>query len=347
MEPTGSSHRIKKDPGNVIRLTYEREIQNPGENLQFGNEDNFLLSIRRGVNDKRFYYRKAEAEYLRGLGNGVSLILGVQDKELEPAGLLSFLPGENLRSNFSDYISRSEREDQRINTFESNITLRFAPNEQYYQGAASRTQIINKHPIFTVKYDKAVEGLLDTDYGYDKLSLGVFKRTYVPPLGYFDTEIEARKLWGQVPYPLLNLPMANQTYSYQIRGYNLMSFLEFVSDEYVSVQYAHYFNGFFMNKIPLIKQLKWRSLITFKGLFGQLSDINDPSLAENSILPDLPSNPDGTQATFPLTGYIETSVGISNIFKFFRVDLVRRWTQLDNPEAPEGFHFRMRAKVEF
>lgn len=349
------THFVKKSADHAIRLTYEKEIQNPGESLQFSNEDNLLLSFRRGANDMRFYEHFGELEYARGLGNGLSLTVGALAKNLQPAGILSFLPGENLRSTPYDYISKEEREQQQINIFESNLTLRFAPNEQFYQGEKNRTQIINKHPIFTLKYNRGIEGPINGEYNYDKLSFGVFKRTFVAPLGYFDTEIEARKLWGQVPYPLLNIPSANQTYSYQTRDYNLMSYMEFVSDQYVSLQYAHYFNGFFMNKIPLVKQLKLRSLITFKGLMGSLSELNDPSVPENDHLPNLPSRnyltePVGAMpdpATKPLDYYIETSFGISNIFKVFRVDLVRRWTQNGDPHVPVGYHVRFRAKIEF
>ncbi len=334
-------------PLHAVRLTYENEIENPGQQLQFANEDNFLLSIRRGVNNKRFYYERAEAEYMREVGGGVSFIVGGKMKDLMPGGILSFLPGENVRE---EYTTPEEREQQRINVLESNLTLRFAPNEQYYEGESSRTQIYNKHPIFTVKYDKSYEDFLGTDYGYDKLSFGVFKRTFVPPIGFFDLEIEARKLWGQVPYPLLHIPTANQTYSYMLRAYNLMNYLEFVSDEYVSVQYAHYFNGFFMNKIPVLKRMKLRSIITFKGLLGNLTTLNDPSQEANNNLPDLPAiekNDIITPVTFPLDHYIETSIGIGNIINIFRIDLVKRWTQLDRPDVASGYSIRARLKIEF
>ena len=333
-----------RTPRNAVRLTYENEIENPGTSLQFANQDNFLLSIRRGVNDKRFYYERAEAEYLREVGGGFSFVVGAKMKDLMPGGILSFEPGENIRQ---EHTTQEERDAQRINVLESNFTVRFAPNEQYYDGESSRTQIYNKHPIFTLKYDKSYEDFLSTDYGYDKLSFGVFKRTFVPPLGFFDLELEARKIWGQVPYPLLNIPAANQTYSYMLRAYNLMNYLEYVSDEYFSVQYAHYFNGFFLNKIPVLKRMKLRSILTFKGLFGNLTQLNNPELELNNNLPALPSNADGSPATFALDRYIETSIGIGNIINIFRIDLVKRWTQLDRPDVASGYSIRARLKIEF
>jgi hypothetical protein len=69
---------------------------------------------------------------------------------------------------------------------------------------------------------------------------------------------------------------ANQTYAYQLQSYNLMNFLEFVSDHYATAYIDHYFNGFFFNKIPLLKKLKWREVIEAKVLYGGLRNENNP-----------------------------------------------------------------------
>jgi len=44
--------------------------------------------------------------------------------------------------------------------------------------------------------------------------------------------------------------------------------------------------------------------------------------------------------------YIEGSIGIGNIFKLFRVDLVKRFTYLDHPNIAE-LGLRMRFKFDF
>jgi hypothetical protein len=53
-------------------------------------------------------------------------------------------------------------------------------------------------------------------------------------------------------------------------------------------------------------------------------------------------------ATFSLASkpYMEANVGIGNIFKLLRVDLVKRLTYLDNPDAPE-WGIRARARLDF
>ena len=122
-----------------------------------------------------------------------------------------------------------------------------------------------------------------------------------------------------------------------------MNFLEFVSDQYASLNIDHCFNGFFLNKIPMLKKLKLRELVTFKALWGSVSNENDPDLQ-----PDLfkyPTDSNGIPLTYSLEGkpYIEAGVGLSNIFKIFRVDLVRRFTYTSNPNISKlGFRIQFK-----
>ena len=151
-------------------------------------------------------------------------------------------------------------------------------------------------------------------------------------------------LFGQVPYPLLTIFRANQTYAYDLYSYNLMNFLEFVADHYESIDIDQHFSGFFFNKIPLFKKLKWREVASFKAIYGGLSSQNDPAL--HPSLYQFPVTGTGQPITYALgkTPYVEGSVGIENIFKFVRVDLVRRFTYLDHPDVAK---FGIRTLVQF
>jgi hypothetical protein len=125
-----------------------------------------------------------------------------------------------------------------------------------------------------------------------------------------------------------------------------MNFLEFVGDRYESVNIDQHFMGFFFNKIPLLKKLKWREVVTFKAAWGGLSDQNNPAL--HPSLYQFPVTSTGQPITYALNGtpYMEGSVGIENIFKFVRVDLVRRFDYLDHPEVSK-YGIRARVKIDF
>lgn len=204
---------------------------------------------------------------------------------------------------------------------------------------------MGKYPVFELRYIAGSKAW-GNDYSYQNLRFSVRKRFYFSVLGYSDISLGGGKIFGKVPYQLLNIPQANQSYSYQIESYNMMNFLEFVTDQYMSLLIDHSFNGFFLNKIPVINRLKLREVITLKALYGNVTKTNDPSLQPDLFR--LPIETNGTPNTYTLgkTPYIEGSIGVSNIFKFFRVDLVRRYTYLDNPNVSE-YGIRMRFRFDF
>jgi hypothetical protein len=138
-----------------------------------------------------------------------------------------------------------------------------------------------------------------------------------------------------VPFPLLDIHHANQSYALQLQSYNLMNFLEFVSDHYASVSIDQNFNGFFFNKIPLLQSLKLREIISFKALWGGVRSENNP--ANDPSLFRFPVNSQGVATTYSLNGgpYMEGSIGVGNIFKILRLDMVKRFSYLDHPDAPK------------
>src|SRR5690606_19335413 len=116
-----------------------------------------------------------------------------------------------------------------INTTERSVGLRYAPNEEFYQGKLYRTPIYNKYPIFYLNYVAGLKDVLGGEYSYHNFTLGADKRFYFSQLGYADVNVEGNYILGDhLPFPFLNIHRANQTYAYQLRSYNLMNFLEFV-----------------------------------------------------------------------------------------------------------------------
>ena len=109
---------------------------------------------------------------------------------------------------------------------------------------------------------------------------------------------------------------------YQKEAFNTMNFMEFINDEYLSLRWSHFFKGAIFNKLPMLKHLKVREVIGVKVLLGKLTDINNSNM-DKSLL-QLPTDSNGKATTHILNGkpYIEASIGVTNILKFFRVDLI-------------------------
>ncbi len=204
----------------------------------------------------------------------------------------------------------------------------------------------DKYPVFQVNFQAGMKDILGGEYNYQTLVAKVSKTFYIAPLGISEWALEAGRVFGTVPYPLLEIHRANQSYSYQLQAYNLMNFLEFASDKYAALSIQHNFGGFFFNKVPWLRRLKWREVASFKGLYGGLDKRNQPSSA-NSLL-RFPVDENGRTVTNTLENkpYMEASVGIANIFKLFRVDYVRRLTYTDLPGVSK-WGIRARFKLDF
>jgi len=110
----------------------------------------------------------------------------------------------------------------------------------------------------------------------------------------------------------------------------MINYLEFVSDHYAGISINHAFKGLFLDRIPLVKKLKWREVVTARLLYGGLRQENMPG--------------NGTVFRFPLTNnavstytlddgpYFEAGAGITNIFKILRIDVIKRFTYLNHPD---------------
>jgi len=324
-------------PQNFIRASYQRDTKIPGQELEFVQEDNFLLSFKRGVNDKWLYNDVYRLDYVHEFSNHFGYSIGLKKWQQMPAGGLYFRnsEGPDLGNNVAA-----------LNTTEVTVGLRWSPNERFYQGKLYRVPIIGPNPIITARLTTGLKGVLDGQYNYENVSLNIAKRFYLSQLGRSDVAVEGGYIFGQVPFPLLAVHRANQTYSYQLNSYNLMNFLEFSSDHYASLFVDHNFNGFFFNKLPLIRHLKLREVGSLKLLYGGIREENDP--ARHPALFQFLQDAQGRPTTFALGAlpYAEASVGVANIFKLFRVDVVKRLTYLDNPNVAQ-WGLRGRFKVDF
>ncbi len=330
------------NPRHYLKFTLEKESSFPGQELDFFSPSNFFLSFQRGDATKMLLNKTYELTYVKEF-NGFSYHIDLRRKERLPYGSLEFYSLDEEGSKvFLDNIT----------TAEATVGFRYAPNEQFLQGKKKRTQLFNQYPIVTVNYTHGHEGILGGQYNYNKVKLNLFKQIEWLTAGTTNMVFDAGKTWGDVPYLLQNIPRGNQTYAYQLTSYNMMNFLEFATDQFVSFKAVHYFSGYFLNRIPLIRALKLREIVSFKAFYGSLSDEHNPNL--NPSLLQFPQDADGNSSTFLLGSepYMEASLGFSNIFKVFRVDLVQRLNYLDQPNVPalfgnKGLGVRVRTLVEF
>jgi len=323
-------------PQNYLRASFQRDTKIPGQELQFVQENNFLLSFKRGENNMLLYNDFYKFEYMKEFESHFSYNFSFRKWTQRPGGALYF----------NNFINEQPNALSKLNTSELSVALRYAPHEKFYQGKLYRTPIIDKYPTFNVRYTAGLKGVFGGDYNYQNLAGSIDKRFYLSQLGYSDVSVEGGYIFGKVPFPLLTIHRANQTYAYQLNSYNLMNFMEFVSDHYASFNIDHNFNGFFFNKVPLLKKLKLREVASFKFLYGGLRTENNPNV-DGSLL-QFPVNAQGVPTTYSLDKepYMEGSLGVGNIFKLLRIDVVKRFNYLDHPVVSE-YGIRAMVKLDF
>jgi hypothetical protein len=326
-----------KLPLNQVHLWYQYDARIPGHDQQFLIDDALLLSIRRGISNKMFLNKTLGLELIHKNDGGLTYTLSGKQMNIAPHGVLRF--------NYSD-ANGQVRERKAINATEVGLAIRYAPNEQVFKKASGKVKRIRNHfPILNLTYNMGIKDLAGGEYDYQTLRFKAEKTFYISPLGRGIGVIEAGKTWGKIPFPLLAAHRANQTYAYLLESYNLMNFFEFMSDKYVSATVYHNFGGFFFNRVPVLKKLDLREVITFKTLYGTISEQNRPSRS-NGLL-NFPRDERGNTLTHSLDKqpYFEASIGVSNIFKLIRIDYIRRLSYLDS--KVQNWGIRANAKLEF
>lgn len=235
--------------------------------------------------------------------------------------------------NFAYYKSGSERSnDIGTNFINSTLSysLRYARDETFVINGNQRISMgIRKWPAITATYTYGLKGVWGSDFEYHKLDLSFEHLLKLGLLGISTYNITAGKIFNPVPYPLLYTHIGNETIFYTTAAFSLMNYFEFVSDEYVSLRYQHNFEGFILNRIPLIRKLKWRLVGNANLIWGKISEEN------RNLIPA--EYPEGfvldTFKSLEDKPYIELGYGIENIFKVARIDFFHRLSYLDSPSA--------------
>ena len=323
----------KEFPMHSLRLEYMYDVNKLGQDYMYTSKDNMMLMIRRKKDDFISYLRTAELTYTREHYNGISYnaILRNRREYATPYAAFERIGADGAASPVSHYDMTALE-----------LRFRYARNEKFYQTRSQRIPITFDALIFNLSHVMAKKDFLGADYDYHRTDIGMQKRFWFSAFGYVDFIAKAGKVWTKVPYPLLILPNANLTYTIQPESYTNMNALEFINDEYASWDITYYMNGNLLNRLPLIKKLKWREVFCFRGLWGHLTSKNNPATGGNGNLYRFPA------CTYAMGSmpYMEASVGIENILKFLRIDYVWRLSYLNHRDIQKS-GVRMTMVVSF
>lgn len=231
-----------------------------------------------------------------------------------------------------------------IDDYSVGVSLRVSKDERVFRNFFEKKYLHTPYPIFSftstfgkVHFDK-------TTSSYCRLEAALKYKPNIPPIGYSEIMLQGGKIFGKVPYPILKLHEGNGTYFYDRYAFSCMNFYEFASDAWVALFYEHHFNGWILGRIPLLKKLKWREVVTCKCVWGTLEARNNGSLDSSTAYFAFPEGMSSVNKP-----YVEVGIGIENIFRIFRVDCVWRVTHRlpNNGKAMQNFAINASVQLKF
>ena len=209
--------------------------------------------------------------------------------------------GVNADSSFTTY-----------NALITSIGLKINFKQQYYTRPNEKIIVGSKYPTLRLTYIKGWQ-TLKSKVNFDQVEAELTDNFKLGLLGNSSYLIRTggflnRKFIGEVEKKHF---MGNQTVfalSDHLRGFQLLPYYTYSTDQYyLEGHYEHHFNGFFSNKIPLLRKLK----------------LKEVGSAHYLITPEI--------------NYCELSVGLEHILKFFRIDWINSFS--NQLKLDSGFVF--------
>jgi hypothetical protein len=272
--------------------------------------------------DKLTFVKKAGISLEKDIKKDVVIFSAFDWKEFTPLGLANYLK-LNQNTGLNDTISN-------IRTAEVTARFRWTKDEEFLAGQFDRTSLRSVFPILSIQAIFGIKGIGGSQYNYQKLEFQLEHNAQVGIFGRMRYGAIAGYIFGNTAYPLLKVHEGNQSLWLLTSAFNKLNFLEFISDRYVGVFIENHWEGLLFDRIPINKKLKWRLLTTGRVAYGAISSRHEQEM----LIPTFVKR-------FGNVPYVESSVGIENIFKALRVDLVWRMTHQIPGISPLGVRARI------
>ena len=341
-------------PRHYISLSAQYDVEEPGHPNTLIDRDNIMQSIylsKPQMKNYQYVFR-AKAFYLKEWPNKLSFRTYFDFEHNEPAGIMRY-DRIHIYNDYGNYYLQHVNE---YLCYEGGVELRYSPGAVVSinrQGLESPFTLDQDAPIISLSHkvgyldDRKTGGL---GFFYNSTEITAEKRFWFSSFGHLDARIQAGMVWNKVPFTKLYTPSTTSTSIYLGRNtFNLMQPMEFMMDEYVALYMTYYFKGWILNRIPGINRLRLRGVVSFSGIYGGITKKNNPYLAGNDGLYLFPDNSQYNDKGEYISGYttspigklpyMEITAGFENIFKFLRIDYVRRLTYNDYL-LPDGIHHR-------
>lgn len=317
-----AKYLLSYKPRIAVSAAYQNDIEQLGSSLfnttqLLGNTFGSTALFSRGNNFFLSNVEKYATNFDYAINNNLRVGFNLSHSRISSASPENF--SVSYRENPGDVNFVSS-----VTDVASDIYVSFTPGRFVYGLGVEQRFGRNVFPSIVLNYRHGYKGVLNGTHDYDRIQIKYNQPILLGKFGLLDTTVEGGKTFGQVPVSLMNVIPANQSFSLVPNTFSLLNFYDFVTDTYVSTHLEHHFNGFILNRIPLVRKLNLRSLLTFRAAYGTVSN-------GNRALNDGIINSVGTeniQYNAPNKVYYEYGFGFENIgygnLRFLRIDAIWR-----------------------
>ena len=304
-------------PVRTISFESTSDVESPSDKYLKHNKDNIFMTFRPVKVEQMYFVNRQKINFNWETDYGLATSLELRTESNRPTGKLVY---EKMDGTLVDKLRVSE----------VSLGFNYRPGQSYVNSKQKRMTVNLDAPEFNVKHTLGIKHFLGGDFNSNLTEVSIYKRFWLGSWGHIDTRVQGGAQWNKVPFQFLITPPVNTSYFEHQGTFNLMKGLEFLNDRYAQFNLAWDLEGKIFNRLPLIKKLKWREYVAFKGMWGHLTDKNNPYLPQNANDTELYKFPVDTRV-MTRDPYMEFVVGVHNIFKFLEVDYVRRLTYTNTP----------------
>ena len=304
-------------PVRTISFESTSDVESPSDKYLKHNKDNIFMTFRPVKVEQMYFVNRQKINFNWETDYGLATSLELRTESNRPTGKLVY---EKMDGTLVDKLRVSE----------VSLGFNYRPGQSYVNSKQKRITVNLDAPEFNVKHTMGIKHFLGGDFNSNLTEVSIYKRFWLGSWGHIDTRVQGGAQWNKVPFQFLITPPVNTSYFEHQGTFNLMKGLEFLNDRYAQFNLAWDLEGKIFNRLPLVKKLKWREYVAFKGMWGHLTDKNNPYLPQNANDTELYKFPVDTRV-MTRDPYMEFVVGVHNIFKFLEVDYVRRLTYTHAP----------------
>ena len=291
------------DAQRVRRLTIVagRTVENFDENSQLTPFINSAYTLLRNRNYGKYYQRRgAEVAYLAEVANGLTVRGAVSyfdRRELYNATYQTIIdvPGRAFTPNQPVSAELPDTGFGRSQALTLELTATYQPGQRYITRPEGKFNLGTRKPQFRATLVQGVPSLLGSDVRYTRVAAGIRQTIPMGLLGTGTYNVAGGGFLGHSRLAFMDYRhfTGNQTVlASNFAQFQLLDYYRFSTRRaYLEAHYNHHFNGFFINKIPLLRRLQWQEVASVNYL-----------------------------RTGAAGNYVELGVGIEHIFKVLRID---------------------------